>query len=244
VKWVPRDSQGQHQTNTCRHTSITFFRCQSLIHRFNKWDRYPILQLSGLLQGDLKLFLTRVHHDGHSWSASCGQWFVAKHAAILPRQPTHSVWVNDITFLDVSSVLVCQAIRWSNLLSLMISHELQGGSLWPLAPPAVGAPWASAVAPSSFLSPLRKKVSLGPDPDPNPIPHTMAQPSSRSRLKDYKISWYLNIPLHLSNTYLTPIRSLSHHYSGWWLTYPSEKYEGQLGFMFQTTNQYLYNCCK
>ena len=90
------------------------------------------MQLSGLLQGDLKLFLTRVHHDGHSWSASCGQWFVAKHAAILPRQPTHSVWVNDITFLDVSSVLVCQAIRWSNLLSLMISHELQGGSLWPL----------------------------------------------------------------------------------------------------------------
>ena len=39
-------------------------------------------------------------------------------------------------------------------------------------------------------------------------------------------------------------------YTGWWLTYPSEKYESQLGwlfsiygkikFMFQTTNQYIY----
>ena len=90
-------------------------------------------------------------------------------------------------FLDVSSVLVCQAIRWSNLLSLMISHELQGGSLWPLCASCSWSSMSFCCCSSilSFTSPKKGVVGTRKIP----IPSTTAA-AGRSRLKDYKISWY------------------------------------------------------
>ena len=67
---------------------------------------------------------------------------------------------------------------------------------------------------------------------------------------------YMCIYIWIYGILLNHILDWLYIYTGWWLTYPSEKYEfvswddeipnmmGKIKFMFQTTNQYMWRFLK